>query len=62
MVILGILLDGYRRRIELLRPEFLYLLDLLLEALVLILREHILKFIVKLLLSVFHVYLEGVSV
>ncbi len=62
MVILGILLDGYRRRIKLLSPEFLNLLDLLLEALVLILRKHILKFIVKLLLSVFHIYLKGVSI
>lgn len=62
MIVLGVLLYRYRGRVELLGAKLLDLLDLLLEALVLILREHILEFIVELLLPVLHINLKRIPI
>jgi hypothetical protein len=62
MVVLGIPLDSNGGGVEFFRPEFLYLLDLMLEVLILILREHVLEFIVEFLLAILHIDFEGITI
>lgn len=62
MIVLGVFLDRDGRRIKFLSPQLLNLLDLLLEALILILRKHILKFIIKLLLPILNINLKRVPI
>lgn len=62
VVVLGIAFYGDGGGVELFSPEFLYLLDLVLEVLVLVLREHVLELVVEVLLTVLQVYFEGVAI
>lgn len=62
VVILGIALNSDGGGVELFGPEFLYLLDLVLEVLVLVLREHVLELVVEVLLAVLEIDLEGVAI
>lgn len=62
MVVLRIPLNSNGRGVEFLSSKFLYLLDLVLEVLVLVLREHVLELVVEILLSVLEVDLESVAI
>lgn len=62
VVVLGVALDGDGGGVELLGPQLLDLLDLVLEVLVLVLGEHVLELVGEVLLAVLEVDLEGVAV
>lgn len=62
VVVLGISLNSDGGGVELFGPEFLYLLDLVLEVLVLVLGEHVLELVVEILLAVLEVDLESIAV
>lgn len=63
MVILGVPFDCDGGGVELFCLDLLYLLDLMLEGTVFVLRKHILEFVVELLLSfLVHLQSETVSI
>ena len=60
MIVLGILLNIDAGTIEFLSPEFVDLLDLVLEISILLLTEHILNLVVKIFLPILDINLEGI--
>jgi hypothetical protein len=62
VVVFGVAFDVDGGAVELLSPQFLYLLDLVFEVAVLLLEEHVLELVVEVFLTVLGGDAEGVAV